>query len=342
MIQPKVSVIIPCYKVEKYLDRCVESVINQTLKDLEIILVDDESPDHVPEICDEWALKDARIKVIHKKNGGLGMACNSGIEVATGKYVAFLDSDDWIDANMYQAMYDTAEKHQAQMVFTGLRRVDTNGNVIGYLTHKEKFQIYEGKNEIDGLACDLVASEVSLAAERTLQMSAKVVLYSKSTIDENHLRFVSEREVMSEDMHFNLNMLSHSQCVCVVPRFFYNYRCTTGSITQKVDLDQFERIKSLYFFTLKECQILGIEENIYQRIQRFFIGYVRNYIRVVCRSKSSISEQIKIIQMIVNDPVWNIIWLSYPIHVAPLKQRLFVRLIQKKRIRILKILLKYK
>ena len=147
MIQPKVSVIIPCYKVEKYLDRCVESVINQTLKDLEIILVDDESPDHVPEICDEWALKDARIKVIHKKNGGLGMACNSGIEVATGKYVAFLDSDDWIDANMYQTMYDTAEKHQAQMVFTGLRRVDTNGNVIGYLTHKEKFQIYEGKNE---------------------------------------------------------------------------------------------------------------------------------------------------------------------------------------------------
>ena len=342
MIQPKVSVIIPCYKVEKYLDRCVESVINQTLKDLEIILVDDESPDHVPEICDEWALKDARIKVIHKKNGGLGMACNSGIEVATGKYVAFLDSDDWIDANMYQTMYDTAEKHQAQMVFTGLRRVDTNGNVIGYLTHKEKFQIYEGKNEIDGLACDLVASEVSLAAERTLQMSAKVVLYSKSTIDENHLRFVSEREVMSEDMHFNLNMLSHSQCVCVVPRFFYNYRCTTGSITQKVDLDQFERIKSLYFFTLKECKILGIEENIYQRIQRFFIGYVRNYIRVVCRSKSSISEQIRIIQMIVNDPVWNIIWLSYPIHVAPLKQRLFVRLIQKKRIRILKILLKYK
>lgn len=342
MIQPKVSVIIPCYKVEKYLDRCVESVINQTLKDLEIILVDDESPDHVPEICDEWALKDARIKVIHKKNGGLGMACNSGIEVATGKYVAFLDSDDWIDANMYQTMYDTAEKHQAQMVFTGLRRVDTNGNVIGYLTHKEKFQIYEGKNEIDGLACDLVASEVSLAAERTLQMSAKVVLYSKSTIDENHLRFVSEREVMSEDMHFNLNMLSHSQCVCVVPRFFYNYRCTTGSITQKVDLDQFERIKSLYFFTLKECQILGIEENIYQQIQRFFIGYVRNYIRVVCRSKSSISEQIRIIQMIVNDPVWNIIWLSYPIHVAPLKQRLFVRLIQKKRIRILKILLKYK
>ena len=342
MIQPKVSVIIPCYKVEKYLDRCVESVINQTLKDLEIILVDDESPDHVPEICDEWALKDARIKVIHKKNGGLGIACNSGIEVATGKYVAFLDSDDWIDANMYQTMYDTAEKHQAQMVFTGLRRVDTNGNVIGYLTHKEKFQIYEGKNEIDGLACDLVASEVSLAAERTLQMSAKVVLYSKSTIDENHLRFVSEREVMSEDMHFNLNMLSHSQCVCVVPRFFYNYRCTTGSITQKVDLDQFERIKSLYFFTLKECQILGIEENIYQRIQRFFIGYVRNYIRVVCRSKSSISEQIRIIQMIVNDPVWNIIWLSYPIHVAPLKQRLFVRLIRKKRIRILKILLKYK
>lgn len=341
-MQPKVSVVIPCYKVEPYLDKCVESVVRQTLKNLEIILVDDGSPDRVPEMCDEWALKDNRIKVIHKKNAGLGMACNSGIEVATGKYIAFLDSDDWIDADMYQTMYDTAEKYQAQMVFTGLRRVDINGNVIGYLSHKEKFQVYQGKKEIDQLACDLVASDVSIAVERTLQMSAKVVLYSKNTIDKNHLRFISEREVMSEDIHFNLNMLCRSQCVCVLPKFFYNYRCTPGTITQKIDFNQFERIKFLYFFTIKECRILEIEDSIYQRIQRFFIGYVRNYIRVISRSKSSIPNQVRIISSIINDSIWNGIWLSYPIHIAPLKQRLFIRLIQKKRVNILRMLLEYK
>ena len=91
-----VSVIIPVYKVEKYLDRCVESVVNQTYKNLEIILVDDGSPDNCPQMCDAWAQKDARIKVIHKENAGLGMARNSGLEMATGEFIMFIDSDDWI------------------------------------------------------------------------------------------------------------------------------------------------------------------------------------------------------------------------------------------------------
>lgn len=90
MNQTKVSIIVPVYNVEKYLDRCLTSLINQTLKDIEIILVDDESPDNCPAICDNYAQKDPRIKVIHKKNQGLGMACNSGMENATGEYIAFL------------------------------------------------------------------------------------------------------------------------------------------------------------------------------------------------------------------------------------------------------------
>lgn len=92
--QSLVSVIIPVYKVEQYLDKCVESVVNQTYKNLEIILVDDGSPDNCPAMCDEWAKKDSRIKVIHKKNGGLSDARNAGLDIATGEYISFLDSDD--------------------------------------------------------------------------------------------------------------------------------------------------------------------------------------------------------------------------------------------------------
>ena len=101
----KVSVIVPVYNVEKYLDRCLDSIINQTLNEIEIILVDDGSTDSSGEKCDEYKKKDLRIKVIHKKNKGLGYARNSGLEVATGKYIAFVDSDDYIDRRMFESLY---------------------------------------------------------------------------------------------------------------------------------------------------------------------------------------------------------------------------------------------
>ena len=102
MIQPKVSVIIPIYNTGKYLPECVESVRNQTLRDIEIILVDDESPDNAPQICDEYATIDERIKVVHKKNGGLGFARNSGLDVAIGEYVSFIDSEYLIFLVLFQ------------------------------------------------------------------------------------------------------------------------------------------------------------------------------------------------------------------------------------------------
>jgi len=105
MAMPKVSIIIPCYGVEKYLDRCMDSILKQTLNDIEIILVDDGSPDRVPEMCDNYASRDPRIRVIHKPNAGLGYARNSGLEIATGEFVAFVDSDDYIDIGMYEALY---------------------------------------------------------------------------------------------------------------------------------------------------------------------------------------------------------------------------------------------
>lgn len=100
----KISVIVPVYKVESYLNRCVDSIINQTYKDLEVILVDDGSPDKCPQICDEYAAKDHRIKVIHKHNGGQSEARNKALDVATGDYISFVDSDDWLVPNMYETL----------------------------------------------------------------------------------------------------------------------------------------------------------------------------------------------------------------------------------------------
>lgn len=106
MESPLISVIVPVYKVEAYLDRCVRSIVEQTHRNLEIILVDDGSPDNCPAMCDAWAAKDARIKVIHKKNGGGGEARNVGLDIARGQYIGFIDSDDYIAPNMYEHLMD--------------------------------------------------------------------------------------------------------------------------------------------------------------------------------------------------------------------------------------------
>ena len=107
----EISIIVPVYNVEQYLDRCVNSILNQTFTDFELILVDDGSKDHCPEMCDEWSKKDARITVIHKENGGAGSARNIGMKKASGKYVCFVDSDDWVSFHMLKNLHDMLKKH---------------------------------------------------------------------------------------------------------------------------------------------------------------------------------------------------------------------------------------
>lgn len=110
-----ISVIVPIYKVEEYLDECVQSIVSQTYRNLEIILVDDGSPDNCPQMCDAWASKDSRIKVIHKENGGLSDARNAGLDIAKGDYIAFVDSDDWIAPEMYEVMLSAINKEKADI-----------------------------------------------------------------------------------------------------------------------------------------------------------------------------------------------------------------------------------
>ncbi|WP_258184976.1 MULTISPECIES: glycosyltransferase family 2 protein [unclassified Bifidobacterium] len=129
--EPLVSVIVPVYNVERYLDRCVTSIVNQTYRKLEIILVDDGSPDRCPEMCDEWARKDERIRVIHKKNGGLSSARNAALPVMKGMYLSFVDSDDFVDLNYIESAVRVALRDNAQIVFLSTVNdvVKENGDV---------------------------------------------------------------------------------------------------------------------------------------------------------------------------------------------------------------------
>lgn len=130
MKDSKISIVVPVYNVEKYLDKAINAIINQTYTNLEILLVDDGSKDKSGEICDAYALKDARIKVIHKDNGGSSTARNAGIQAATGDYIGFLDADDWAEPGMYEALHQVAIDHNATIAEVMSRDFDEDGNLL--------------------------------------------------------------------------------------------------------------------------------------------------------------------------------------------------------------------
>lgn len=136
-----ISVIVPIYNVEKYLKKCIDSIINQTYRNLEIILVDDGSPDNCGKICDDYAQKDNRIKVIHKENGGQGSARNKALDICTGNYIAFVDSDDYIENNMFKTMLKILEENDADIIQCGTKfRSCSTGNIIE-ISHCDKNEV---------------------------------------------------------------------------------------------------------------------------------------------------------------------------------------------------------
>lgn len=322
-MNPKVSIIVPCWGVEKYLDQCVESLINQTLKDIEIILVDDESPDRVPEMCDEWANRDSRIKVIHKKNEGLGMACNSGIEIATGDYIAFCDSDDWVDLDTYEVMYNSAIENHADMILTSFKYVDMDGNPLHNksLTYKDCCYFTD---EIKYIMKGMIASVPSDNNERQFQVSAKVTLYRRALIETNVLRFVSERIIPSEDLLFNLDYLSYSQKVITLSQKFYNYRYNPISITHKFKKDSFLISKNLFYYLEKKVSSLQLGEDGLTRVRRMFIAMTRAYVMLIIKSDESVSTKKKLLNEICKDKTLKEVELGYPTKLMPFKHRIFL------------------
>ena len=141
--QPLITVIVPVYNVEKYLRRCLDSIIRQTYQNLEILCIDDGSIDNSGEICEQYAARDARIKVIHQENQGLSTARNRGLDTATGEYIAFVDSDDYIAADVLEQLYQSAVSSDATCVICGYNCVDSNGSILStYSVHS--VQQYSG------------------------------------------------------------------------------------------------------------------------------------------------------------------------------------------------------
>lgn len=219
-MKPRITIIVPVYKVEKYLEKCVESVINQTYKNIEIILVNDGSPDNCPYICDKYARKDQRIKVIHKKNGGLSDARNVGLDEAKGEYVLFVDSDDYIELNSCEKFIDIIGNKSPDIVVGNAKRLENNK--IYYMKHR----LNTGRHTINGkkfLETELKAG--------TMYMAAWLNLYRKSFLLDNKLKF--SVGLLHEDEEFTPRAFLKADSVMSTDLDFYNYIIRENSITTR-------------------------------------------------------------------------------------------------------------
>lgn len=300
---PRVSVIVPIYNVEKYLDRCMESLLNQTLKNIEIIMVDDGSPDLCPQMCDEYAKKDSRVKVVHKKNAGLGLARNSGLDIATGEYVAFVDSDDYVGLDMYKTLYDRAEANKCDAVYCGFR-TEVRENKWVYSNEVDVDQLWK-REDVQQFMLDMIASGVGIKAERLYQMSVWHSIYKRSLIEENHFRFVSEREVASEDIPFQVDFLSKANTVAYVSKAFYSYCLNGTSLTATLKPEKYARYKQL-----RACLLSKSSDAEYvSRVNRLFIGYTRSHLYDIINS--TWKHKVAMINEIQSDDIWEEVRRNY-------------------------------
>lgn len=291
-----VSIVVPIYNVELYLDRCIESIVNQTYTNLEIILIDDGSYDKCPIICDAWADKDVRIKVIHKKNAGLGEARNSGLRVATGKYVFFIDSDDYLDLSAVERCVDTAESTSADTVIFGRQKAYPDG------TFKDdskniKNALYEGNAIKEGVIPSIFDYSLGFGA------SACSKMFNMSAISEFGLTFESERSVISEDTLFCLEYFSKASVVAVISDRLYYYFKNTGSLSNTYKSDRQFKNNEFLDKCIEKARELGLPEEVFEHIKARYHGMTLGALMQIVRSDLRKKEKKAKLRKVYRDDV---------------------------------------
>ena len=301
MKEALITIVLPIYNVERYLERCLESVVNQSYKNLEIILVDDGSPDNCPIICDDWAKKDERIRVIHKRNAGLGMARNTGIENAKGEYICFFDSDDYVDTFLVEKAYNVITKEKADIVLFGFKRIAPNGEIKGEMLPFSNKLSYIGEEVQKEFLPDLIDSSCKDAKAKNLPLSAWSCIYSTQLIKSNNWKFVSERVIISEDSFSLVDLYKYVQKVVILPEALYNYCENQNSLSTSFRKDRFEKLK--FFYSQIMILIDGYPSNtvIKRRVSSLFFSYYMGALKQIVKMNEGFKQKYCLIKEMVLD-----------------------------------------
>lgn len=271
MNSKKISVIIPAYGEEEYIGTCIESVVNQTYKNLEIILVDDGSPDKCPLICDEWAAKDERIRVLHKENGGLVSARKAGIQVATGEYVGYVDGDDWIEPDMYKKMIHVMETEDVDIVISGFKK-DLFGKSIPYV-NKIKKGVYRGEHLVDAIFPTMICDN------DTFQYGLYTYVWNKLFKKDKIFRFqmnVDNRITIGEDAACVYPALLEVESIAITEDTGYHYRQRMNSMLRQTSngSDKVSQLHVFYDYMKKAFENSKYRNIVKKQTDYFYLGYL--------------------------------------------------------------------
>lgn len=247
---PLISIIVPVYNVEKYLSHCIDSLLHQTYKNLEIICVNDGSPDCSAEILEVYSKKDTRMKVVTQKNLGVSAARNAGLELAQGDYIMFVDGDDWIDAETCQTALDAANTYNADLVFWSYTREFGNASREKLLQLEDETCLLgeDAKRFLHRRQIGLVGEELRYPEYADALVTVWGKLYSKSLLKQSEAKFIDIHEVgTSEDALFNLQVLSQIKIAVYIKCCFYHYRKNNdASVTTKYKSELYQQWSHLF------------------------------------------------------------------------------------------------
>lgn len=296
-----ISIVVPVYNVEKYLKRCLDSLINQTYENIEIILVNDGSTDDSLEICKEYSKNDKRIKIVSKKNEGLGMARNTGIDNASGQYICFFDSDDFVEINAIEKLHDVIIKERPQIVCFGFKKLRSNGEIINtYIPDANKMN-FCGEEVINEFLPELISENPNTGRSWGLTMSAWASIYSMDLVKDSGWRFVSERDIISEDIYSLLLLYKNVNKVSILSEALYFYCINPSSLTHTYRKDRYEKIEYFYRMCQTVCKELQYPEFIKRRIIYPYLGNTIDALKQIIGSNEKFKDKLINLKKIVKD-----------------------------------------
>lgn len=332
-----VSIIVPVYKTELTLKKCLDSIIGQTLKNIEIILVNDGSPDNAGIICNNYAKLDSRIKVIHKENGGLSSARNAGIEIANGEYIGFVDSDDFIDLTMYEKLLEEAKKENADCCYCNYYNVFDNQKSIAIAVNEKK--VFTNEQCIDFLM-DLISSDISYKDDTKYGATVWKAIFKRSIIIEHNIRFYSERKYISEDGLFDIDFMLNVKKICYIPECLYYYIYNPDSLTTTYINDKFLKNKALYLLQYEKLKTLNRKDILIQLGRSLIVSSRVSIIQEVIVSKEKKSIRKRKIKDICKDSLLQKVIREYPWKKLTFKKRIFTFLVKHKMVSLIIFLTK--
>lgn len=329
------SVIVPVYNVKKYLKKCLDTILAQTYKQIEVIIVDDGSTDGSAKICDEYKKKDVRITVVHKKNAGLGLARNTGLQLISGKYVTFVDSDDYLDKRLFEKLMNPILKLGCDTSIGGSTNVDNAGNVHSITQYKE--EILEKEAVYGNLFCRMLGTLPQ--KHDSIKMAVWSSIYSVDVIKRYKIKFPSERKLISEDIVYDKDYFFRAQKVAITNVVGYFYRFNPKSLSQKYDSEKFKKFCYLYKYLNNNIEWEKMDSTGKIRLQKKFIINVQACIFQENHrlSKKNFRQRYLAIKRICEDNVVNKVFYRYPSSRLQIKPRIFVNFVKWKFIFLLTI-----